>query len=56
MGGPTLRDLRAHSSGLPCCTELFRDLGEGLDRDEVRARYLEHIAATELEVGPRDAD
>ena len=54
VGGVTLRDLLAHSSGLPCCTELFRELGEGLDRDETRARYLEHIAATELEVEPRE--
>lgn len=54
VGGATLRDLLAHSSGLPCCTELFREIGEGLDRDEARARYLEHIAATELEVGPRE--
>lgn len=54
VGGATLRDLLAHSSGLPCCSELFRELGEGLDRDEARARYLEHIAATELEVGPRE--
>ena len=54
VGGATLRDLLAHSSGLPCCTELFRELGEGLDRDEARARYLEHIAATDLEVGPRE--
>ena len=53
-GGATLRDLLAHSSGLPCCTELFREVGEGLDRDEVRARYLEHIAGTELEVGRRE--
>lgn len=53
VGGATLRDLLAHSSGLPCCSELFRELGEGLDRDEARSRYLEHIAATELEVGPR---
>ncbi len=53
VGGATLRDLLAHSSGLPCCSELFRELGEGLDRDEARARYLEHIAATELEVGSR---
>ena len=54
VGGATLRDLLAHSGGLPCCTELFRELGEGLDRDETRARYLEHIAATKLEVGPRE--
>ena len=54
VGDATLRDLLAHSSGLPCCTELFRDLGEGLDRDEARARYLEHIAGTELEVGRRE--
>ncbi|MCY3971228.1 MAG: serine hydrolase [Acidobacteria bacterium] len=54
VGGATLRDLLAHSSGLPCCSELFRELGEGLDRDEARARYLEHIAATKLEVGPRE--
>jgi len=54
VGGATLRDLLAHSSGLPCCTELFRELGEGLDRDEARARYLKHIAATDLEVGPRE--
>lgn len=53
-GGATLRDLLAHSSGLPCCSELFRELGEGLDRDEARARYLEHIAATELEAGARE--
>ena len=50
----TLRDLLAHSSGLPCCTELFRELGEGLDRDEARARYLEHIAGTSLEAGRRE--
>ncbi|MYA07283.1 MAG: serine hydrolase [Holophagales bacterium] len=54
VGGATLRDLLAHTSGLPCCSELFRELGEGLDRDEARARYLEHIAATELEVGARE--
>ncbi len=54
VGGATLRDLLAHSSGLPCCTELFRELGEDLDRDEARARYLEHIAATDLEVRPRE--
>ena len=54
VGGATLRDLLAHSSGLPCCSELFRELGENLDRDEARARYLEHIAATELEVGARE--
>ncbi len=54
VGDATLRDLLAHSSGLPCCTELFRELGEGLDRDEARARYLEHIAATEMEVGARE--
>ncbi len=54
VGGATLRDLLAHSSGLPCCTELFREVGEGLDRDEARARYLEHIAGTELEVGRRE--
>ena len=54
VGGATLRDLLAHSSGLPCCTEFFRELGEGLDRDEARARYLEHIAGTELEAGPRE--
>ena len=54
VGRATPRDLLAHSSGLPCCSELFRELGEGLDRDEARARYLEHIAATELEVGPRE--
>ena len=54
VGGATLRDLLAHSSGLPCCTELFRDVGEGLDRGEARARYLEHIAGTELEVGRRE--
>lgn len=53
VGGATLRDLLAHSSGLPCCTELFRDIGEGLDRGEAGARYLKHIAGTELEVGPR---
>ena len=53
-GGATLRDLLAHSSGLPCCTELFRDVGDGLDRDEARARYLEHIAGTQLEVGRRE--
>ncbi len=53
VGGATLRDLLAHSSGLPCCTELFRDVGEGLDRGEARARYLKHIAGTELEVGRR---
>ena len=53
-GEATLRDLLAHSSGLPCCTELFRELGENLDRDEARARYLEHVAATELEAGPRE--
>lgn len=54
VGEATLRDLLAHSSGLPCCTELFRELGEGLDRDEARTRYLEHIAATEPEVAPRE--
>ena len=54
VGDATLGDLLAHSSGLPCCTELFRELGENLDRDEARARYLEHIAATELEAGPRE--
>ena len=54
IGDATLRDLLAHSSGLPCCTELFREVGEGLDRDEARARYLEHIAGTELEVGRRE--
>ena len=54
VGDATLRDLLAHSSGLPCCTELFRDLGEGLDRDEARSRYMEHIAGTELEVGRRE--
>ena len=54
VGGATPRDLLAHSSGLPCCTELFRELGEGLARDEARARYLEHIAATGLEVEPRE--
>ncbi len=54
VGGATLRDLLAHASGLPCCTELFRDLGEGLDRNEARARYLEHIAATELEAGRQE--
>ena len=54
VGDATLRDLLAHSSGLPCCTELFREVGEGLDRDEARARYLEHIAGTELEVGRRE--
>ena len=53
-GSATLRDLLAHSSGLPCCTELFRDVGADLDRDEARARYLEHIAGTELEVGRRE--
>lgn len=54
VGDATVRDLLAHSSGLPCCSELFRELGEGLDRDEARARYLEHIAATELDVGSRE--
>lgn len=54
VGEATLRDLLAHSSGLPCCTELFRELGEGLDRDEARDRYLEHIAAADLEVRPRE--
>ncbi|MDE2689817.1 MAG: serine hydrolase [Acidobacteriota bacterium] len=54
VGDATLRDLLAHSSGLPCCTELFRELGEGFGRDEARRRYLEHIAATELEAGPRE--
>ena len=53
-GGATLRDLLAHSSGLPCCTELFRELGEDLDRDQARARYLEHIAGTELESRQRE--
>ncbi len=54
VGDATLRDLLAHSSGLPCCTELFRELGENLDRDDARVRYLEHIAATELEAGARE--
>lgn len=54
VGDATLRDLLAHSSGLPCCTELFRELGESLDRDEVRRRYLEHIAASELEAGAHE--
>lgn len=54
VGDATLRDLLAHSSGLPCCTELFRELGEGLDRDDARVRYLEHIAATELQAGARE--
>ena len=54
FGGATLRDLLAHSSGLPCCTELFRELGEDLDRDEARGRYLEHIAATELAAARRE--
>lgn len=54
VGGATLRDLLAHSSGLPCCTELFRELGEDLDRDEARGRYLEHIAATELAAARRE--
>jgi CubicO group peptidase (beta-lactamase class C family) len=54
VGNATLRNLLAHSSGLPCCTELFRELGEGLGRDEARRRYLTHIAATELEAGPRE--
>ena len=54
VGQATLRDLLAHTSGLPCCTELFRDLGVGLDRDEARARYLEHIAGTSLEAGRRE--
>ncbi len=54
VGGATLRDLLAHSSGLPCCTELFRELGEDLDRDEARGRYLEHIAGTELAVARRE--
>ena len=54
VGGATLRDLLAHSSGLPCCTELFRELGENLDRDEARGRYLEHIAGTELAVARRE--
>ena len=54
VGDATLRDLLAHSSGLPCCTELFRELGENLDRDDARVRYLEHIAAAELEAGARE--
>lgn len=54
VGGATLRDLLAHSSGLPCCTELFRELREDLDRDEARARYLEHIAGTELPAARRE--
>ena len=54
VGGATLRDLLAHSSGLPCCTQLFRELGEDLDRDEARGRYLEHIAGTELAVARRE--
>ena len=54
VGGTTLRDLLAHSSGLPCCTQLFRELGEDLDRDEARGRYLEHIAGTELAVARRE--
>ncbi len=54
VGDATLRDLLAHSSGLPCCTELFRELGEHLDRDEARAGYLEHIASTEMEAGARE--
>ncbi len=54
VGNATLRDLLAHSSGLPCCSELFRELGEGLGRDEARRRYVEHIAATEMEVGARE--
>ena len=54
VGGAALRDLLAHSSGLPCCTELFRELGEDLDRDEARGRYLEHIAGTELAVARRE--
>ena len=54
VGGATLRDLLAHSSGLPCCTELFRELGEDLDRDEARGRYLKHIAGTKLAVEPRE--
>ena len=54
VGDATLRDLLAHSSGLPCCTELFRELGENLDPDEAHVRYLEHIAATEMEVGARE--
>ena len=54
VGGATLRDLLAHSSGLPCCTELFRELGENLDRDEARGRYLEHVAGTELAVARRE--
>ncbi len=54
VGGATLRDLLAHSSGLPCCTEFFRELGEGVDRDEARAHYLDHIAAAGLEAGPRE--
>ncbi len=54
VGDATLRDLLAHSSGLPCCTELFRELGENLDRDEARAGYLEHIASTEMEAGARE--
>ena len=53
-GAATLRDLLAHSSGLPCCTEIFLELGEGLDRREARARYLAHIAGTELEAGRRE--
>ena len=54
VGDATLRDLLAHSSGLPCCTELFRELGENLDREEARAKYMEHIAGTQLEVAPRE--
>ncbi len=54
VGGAALRDLLAHSSGLPCCTELFRELGEGLDRSEARARYLAHIAGLELVAGRRE--
>lgn len=54
VGDATLRDLLAHASGLPCCTELFRELGEGLDRDEARARFLHHIAGTRLEAGRRE--
>ena len=53
-GDATLRDLLAHSSGLPCCTELFRELGEGLGGSEARARYLAHIAGTELAAGRRE--
>jgi len=54
VGAASIRDLLAHSSGLPCCTELFRELSEDLDRGLVRARYLEHIAATRLEAAPRE--